>query len=74
MYKRHSSSEHNADRLCVQLREEQHKSNQNAAKTFIESTLNLKLVSNDFHKELQDGVLLCKYTCKFSTTGYNHKH
>ena len=61
MYKRYSSSEHNADRLCVRLREEQQKSHQNAAKTFIESTLNLKLISNDFHKELQDGVLLCKY-------------
>ncbi|KAI9494322.1 hypothetical protein BDB00DRAFT_311157 [Zychaea mexicana] len=60
MYKRHSTSEHNADRLCDQLREEQQKSNQNAAKTFIESTLRLKLASDDLHKELQDGVMLCK--------------
>lgn len=65
MYKRHSSAasttSSQTDRLYDCLREEQHKSSKIAAKHFIETTLGSRLASDDFHKELQDGVLLCRY-------------
>lgn len=60
MYKRQSAHSSQADRLCDQLREEQQKSNVMAAKEFLESALDVKLESDDLHKELQDGVLLCR--------------
>ncbi|ORZ02994.1 kinase-like domain-containing protein [Syncephalastrum racemosum] len=60
MYKRQSTHSSEADRLCDQLREEQQKSNVMAAKEFLESTLDIKLESDDLHKELQNGVLLCR--------------
>lgn len=58
MYQRHPSG---TDRLCVQLREQQQRSDQYAAKHYLETTLGIQLGSSNLHKELQDGVLLCKY-------------
>lgn len=61
MDKRHSST---ADVICNHFREQQQKNNQMAAIDFLELTLGMSLMSDDLHKELQDGVLLCKYVYK----------
>ncbi|ORZ25182.1 kinase-like domain-containing protein [Absidia repens] len=61
MYKRKSrpTSFSHADRICDQLRVEQQQSNLLAAKIFLETSLDTKLCE-DLHKELQDGVILCR--------------
>ncbi|KAI9310716.1 kinase-like domain-containing protein [Dichotomocladium elegans] len=57
--KRHSVSSE-ADQLCIQFREQQQKSDYHSARQFVESTLNITLESDDLHRELRDGVLLCR--------------
>ncbi|KAI8336975.1 hypothetical protein BC941DRAFT_470705 [Chlamydoabsidia padenii] len=61
MYKKKTrpTSFSHADRLCDQLRIEQQQSNLLAAKNFLEAILGTTLC-NDLHKELQDGVALCR--------------
>ncbi|KAI7867648.1 kinase-like domain-containing protein [Spinellus fusiger] len=60
VYKSKSKFSSSTDRLCGQLRDQQQKRDQLAAQSFLETTLELHLDSEDLHKELQDGILLCE--------------
>lgn len=57
------------------LRIEQQKSNALAAKLFVEETLGQPLASDDLHRELKDGVILCRLVHRhFFWTSFSATH